>query len=177
MGSADDLPQFALTVYRGDGVPAACIRLQDRFGVDVNVLLAAAYLGAVRARALSPAVLSDMSAHVDAWHREIVVGLRDVRRRLKSGPPPAPDTRTTDLREKLQALEVEAEMIELNELGTVVGRVVLPAADGDAAHRASLAIRVVVTAGAPESLIDLDDDAIDTIAAAAAEAAESGVPK
>jgi uncharacterized protein (TIGR02444 family) len=175
MGPADDLPRFALTVYRNDGVPAACLRLQDRFGVDVNLLLAAAYLGAVDGRTLSPDALSDLRSPVDAWHREVVSALRDVRRRLKSGPPPAPDTRTTDLRDKLKALEVEAEMIELSELGTAVGRIDLSPADGDAADRASAAIRVVVAAGAPETLTDLDDDAIGTIATAAA--ADTGVPK
>lgn len=168
MEEAYDLRQFAVTIYRADGVPAACLRLQDRFGVDVNLLLAAAYLGAVRGSTLSAAVLADLSSHVDSWHRDVVSALREVRRRLKSGPPPAPDTRTTALREKVKSLEVEAEMIELSELGELVARLHLAAADGDKVQRAAAAMNAVVAAGAPHAVTDVDRDAIATIATAAA---------
>ena len=40
------LKSFALAVYGQDGVPAACLALQDGLGVDVNVVLFAAFVGA-----------------------------------------------------------------------------------------------------------------------------------
>jgi hypothetical protein len=36
------------------------------------------------------------------------------RRRLKTGPPPAPTPATSELRRKLQELEIEAELVELS---------------------------------------------------------------
>ena len=47
-GSAgtSDLARFALKVYASEGVPPACLLLQERAGVDVNLLLFAAYAGA-----------------------------------------------------------------------------------------------------------------------------------
>jgi hypothetical protein len=53
---------------------------------------------------------------VGAWHGEVVEPLRAVRRRLKHGPAPAPDRTTDKLRARLQAIEIEAERIELETL-------------------------------------------------------------
>ena len=39
-----------------------------------------------------------------------------MRRRLKRGPPPAPDHATAKLRAQLQAIEIDAEQIELETL-------------------------------------------------------------
>ena len=36
---------FSLRVYGSDGVPAACIALQERRGIDVNLLLFSAWIG------------------------------------------------------------------------------------------------------------------------------------
>ena len=40
---------FSLAVYGGDGVAEECLDLQERLGLDVNILLFAAFLGAVEA--------------------------------------------------------------------------------------------------------------------------------
>lgn len=43
----DDHPfwDYSLRVYCGDGVPAACLDLQDRFEIDVNVMLFCSWIG------------------------------------------------------------------------------------------------------------------------------------
>jgi hypothetical protein len=46
----------------------------------------------------------------------VVVPLRVLRQRLKTGPAPAPIPATDELRRKVQAVEIEAELIELLEL-------------------------------------------------------------
>jgi uncharacterized protein (TIGR02444 family) len=111
----DEMPlwTFAVSLYAAPDVAAACLGLQDRHGCDVNVLLFAAWMGAVRHRTLTPAELAEAAAAVRDWHTEIVDPLRYVRRRLKSGPAPAPDQASEALRTRIKAIEIEAERIEL----------------------------------------------------------------
>lgn len=158
------LRRFALTVYRCDGVSEACLHLQDRFGTNVNLVLFAAYLGV--GGPVQPSAIDAARARVDAWHREVVVPLRRVRRRLKSGPPPAPDDRTAALREKLKALEVEAELIELDELGTAVP---VPFGTGDVVKNSREAIELVIRSAGDVHMTDDDGRAVDAIATAAAQ--------
>jgi len=108
--------RFALTVYEKPGVADACLLLQDRYGCNVTLLLFAAWAGAERGFALTPDEIATACATVEAWHGEVVEPLRAVRRRLKHGPPPAPDAVTGNLRARLQAIEIEAERIELATL-------------------------------------------------------------
>jgi uncharacterized protein (TIGR02444 family) len=113
---SDDLWRFALAVYRKPGVSDACLLLQDRYGCNVTLLLFAAWAGAEHGVALSADEMAAAGAMVGAWHGEVVEPLRAVRRRLKHGPPPAPDAATGQLRARLQAIEIEAERIELETL-------------------------------------------------------------
>ncbi|MCH9735493.1 MAG: TIGR02444 family protein [Actinomycetia bacterium] len=112
------LPEFALALHAQEGVAEACVLLQDRFGVDVNVLLFAARIGSTGT--LTSAALDKAQRQIADWHAEVVVPLRGVRRRLKSGPYPAPDPTTSELREHVKSLELRAEMIELDELGHLI---------------------------------------------------------
>ena len=156
--------RFALTVYACDGVPAATLFVQDRCEIDVNVLLLAAYVGAVRGCAFGADDLSAAHHRVAAWQREVVGPLRAVRRRLKAGPPPAPSPTTVTLRDRVKELELDAELLELDELTAFVAARELTRAPGDAGQRAVAAMTVVV-GGDPD--IDVRE-AISTIAIAAA---------
>ena len=108
--------RFALTVYQKPGVSDACVLLQDRYGCNVTLLLFAAWAGAEQGVVLTADEMAAAVGTVDAWHGEVVEPLRAVRRRLKHGPAPAPDKATGKLRARLQAIEIEAERIELETL-------------------------------------------------------------
>jgi uncharacterized protein (TIGR02444 family) len=112
----DALWRFALAVYQKPGVSDACLLLQDRYGCNVTLLLFAAWAGAERGVALEAEEMTVAAETVGAWHGEVVEPLRSVRRRLKHGPPPAPDAATGKLRARLQAIEIDAERIELETL-------------------------------------------------------------
>ncbi|GGF80315.1 hypothetical protein GCM10007301_45530 [Azorhizobium oxalatiphilum] len=163
----EPLPAFALRVYGQAGVSAACLLLQERRGLDVNVLLFAAYVGAVRGLTLAAADLERVHAAVAPWHRDVVRSLRAVRKGLKTGPSPAPNRTTDALRAKVQAIEIEAELIELSELGTLAATLNGASAQGDVQARALAALRIVAGAdlGAEE------EQALAQIAAAAERAA------
>jgi len=105
---------FSLTVYREPAVQQECLMLQDRYGIDVNVLLFCAYVGAVHGAVLSAPELTDVSGAVAEWQDKVVRGLREVRRVLKpitsdATPVAAP---AAALRENVKAMELEAERLE-----------------------------------------------------------------
>ena len=160
----DSFRRFALELYRRAGVADACPGLQDRYELDVNIVLFAAFVGAAQRQELTAADLDRAHEQVDAWHDEVVRPLRAVRRRLKTGPAPAPDDATAALRRKLAQLEIEAEIIELDQLGVLIAQVDPPRSAGGAAECATAAIETVVRTHGGAGFDDRDREAIDLIA-------------
>jgi uncharacterized protein (TIGR02444 family) len=115
--SADDTPfwKFSLAVYSADGVADECLELQERLGLDVNLLLLAAYAGAAEGTGLNSRDIAAAAALVDRWHAGIVRTLREVRRALK---PMSRDGKNplrgeiAALRAQVKASELDAENIE-----------------------------------------------------------------
>lgn len=109
---ANDLWTFALRLYGAPGVSEACLQLQEESGVDVPLLLFAAWLE-MRSVALSTEDIRRIDGLVAGWRSEVIHPLRSVRRRLKSGPHPAPSADTESLRNAIKAAELSSERIEL----------------------------------------------------------------
>ncbi len=112
---------FSLAVYGRPGVPAACLALQDGRGVDVNLLLFAAWAGRECATPLSVETLGRIDAAVSDWRLEVVRPLRAVRRRLK-GEDEA-------LYQRLKAVELAAERIQQDRLFAAGGLAPRPGGD------------------------------------------------
>lgn len=117
--------------------------LQDRFDLDVNVLLLGAYIG-VQGKTLTAGDVDAARAVVDTWHTEVVRPLRAVRRRLKSGPAPAPDARTASLRRHVAGSELDAELVELDELGRWADEFDAPRGAGSVVEHTTTAMELVV---------------------------------
>lgn len=105
---------FSLTVYATPAVQKECLDLQDEYGVDVNLLLFCAFVGAVHGAVLSEQAMKAAAGVVDEWHNTVVRPLRQVRRTLKplaneTSPVSAP---AAHLRTGVKALELDAERIE-----------------------------------------------------------------
>jgi uncharacterized protein (TIGR02444 family) len=169
---------FALRLYGTEGVSAACLLLQARADLDVNLVLFAAFVG-TRGGVLTPLQVAEAGRRIGEWHGDVVRPLRAVRQRLKTGPAPAPDARTAALRAAIQKLEIEAELIELAELGalyetleyeTAPGGTTASAADAPDAAAAAVAaaITVVVSAKTGHKPDPQERDAIALISRAAA---------
>lgn len=133
------------------------------------MVLFAAFVGAERRERLTPANLEATRALVETWHREIVRPLRAVRKRLKTGPSPAPNETTARLRNRIQQVEIEAELIELDELGAPIPGWNPVLASGEAAQCVSAAIESVIAANSHIPTDDRDYQAIHAIADAAAQ--------
>jgi uncharacterized protein (TIGR02444 family) len=108
--AADAFWNFSLSLYGEPGVASALVGLQDRLGLDVNMLLYACWVGC-EGRSLSPADLEAVEAAVEPWQAELVRPLRGLRRRLKAGFAGLPTDRVEAYRKQLNDLEIEAEHI------------------------------------------------------------------
>jgi uncharacterized protein (TIGR02444 family) len=106
--------RFSLAVYRGAGVQEECLGIQERFGVDVNLLMLCAYVGAVEGAVLATSDVADALEASGAWHGDVVRALRQVRRTMKAwGTGQGPFANTVEaLRTKVKGAELEAEQVE-----------------------------------------------------------------
>lgn len=102
--------QFSGTVYARPGVAEACLDLQDRHDLDVNVLLFCAWAG-VQGRVLDGGDIGLLRSASRPWHDNVVGPLRAARRWLKQQTA-VPDELGEAFREEVKALELEAEMLE-----------------------------------------------------------------
>jgi len=130
---------YALALYRQEGVENACLELQRRHGLDVNLVLLCCWL-ASRGIEAAPAWLKAVTAAVEPWQAEVVRPLRAVRTRLKaelaqprqnSLPSRRPEL-TAGLRQRLLALEIDGERLEqllLAELAADLGAAAAPGTD------------------------------------------------
>jgi uncharacterized protein (TIGR02444 family) len=130
---------YALALYGRDGVERACLDLQTRHGLDVNVVLLCCWL-ATRGIEADQEWLRAATAAVERWQAEVIRPLRAVRSRLKAelaepepGSIPAcwPDL-TARLRRRVLALEIDGERLEqllLADLAADLAATVAPGID------------------------------------------------
>jgi uncharacterized protein (TIGR02444 family) len=107
--------RFSLAVYRSAGVQEECLEVQERYGVDVNLLMLCAYAGAVEGVVLSASDVADALDATGGWHANVVRTLRQVRRTLKPwGVAGQGDFSQVveAVRVKVKGVELEAEQIE-----------------------------------------------------------------
>ncbi len=104
---------FSIAVYHASAVQDECLSMQDRFGLDVNLILLCAFLGAVHGVTLTAEEIASVRQEVGQWHEQIVRPLRVVRRQLKTIKlQDAGAASAADLRTQVKAAELESERIE-----------------------------------------------------------------
>ena len=127
---------FSLRLYGRPGVPPACLTLQEKQGVDVNVLLFCLF-AARSGRALAMDDVREVIAAVDPWKAGAVVSLRAARVYLREPAAFIDAEGAAALRQRVKALELEAERLQQEGLFKAfpVARLGAPAAGPDAAAR------------------------------------------
>ncbi len=108
---------FSIAHYAIDGVAPACIALQDEYGLDVNVVLYAAWWGA-RGMRLEPGHLNAIETAVSPWRNRVVLPLRELRRQWREYPGDG------EFLDAVKALELQAERRQqdmMYELGLDAG--------------------------------------------------------
>ncbi|MEX1368291.1 MAG: TIGR02444 family protein [Nannocystaceae bacterium] len=114
--TSDDLWSFAVRTYAREGVAAACLRLQDDHGLDVDVVLGCLW-HARRGGTLDEAQLASMLAAAEPARRHIEQ-VRSVRRAVGSDREHEPRWQPTY--ERLRDAELEAERVELAGIETAL---------------------------------------------------------
>ena len=114
MSTAPDNPfwAFSLRVYRRAGVAPACLRLQDGYDVDVNLLLYCCWRGSVDGVAMPQSDIDGAMRLVDVWRESVVRPLRETRRRMKAGYEGFDRTGSDALRSEVKRLELDAERLQ-----------------------------------------------------------------
>lgn len=116
MAADGDLWTFATRLYARPGIETACLGLQERLGLDVNLLLLACWLGRRGVR-LGEERMKELEAEVAPLRAAVIEPLRSVRRRMKEPVLPAAFAGPlADLRERVKGLELEGERLELHVL-------------------------------------------------------------
>ena len=106
---------FSLALYARPGVAAACLRLQDRRGIDVNLLFLCLWLALDHGQALDADDIARLIARARVVHEQVVKPLRTARIALKAMI--AAETESlrpaiARLRAEVKRSELEAENLE-----------------------------------------------------------------
>jgi uncharacterized protein (TIGR02444 family) len=107
--------RFSLHFYRQPGVSEACIALQDDCGVDVNLLLFLLWL-ADDGQLLSADEVRKLDDKVRDWRNLTIIPIRDTRRRLKGERTLVEPGKQDAFRNKVKAIELEAERLQQEAL-------------------------------------------------------------
>jgi uncharacterized protein (TIGR02444 family) len=114
IGQTNPFWDYSWAVYHERGVARACLDLQAREGLNVNILLFCCWAGR-HGHSLSATQLNLLCDAVSAWEREVVKPLRAARRWLKApeGLADPPDSSESEaLRESIKDNELTAERLE-----------------------------------------------------------------
>ncbi|HEX6980149.1 MAG TPA: TIGR02444 family protein, partial [Alphaproteobacteria bacterium] len=133
------------------GVPDACLRLQARHGVDVNLLFFCLWVGYAHGETLDRAAVERLKARVRAIHEDVVRPLRAARTALKPMLAEAESELGAvlgRLRAEVKRIELDAEYVE--QLMLAAERPSLPVS------RATVAPRDTARANAETYLAALD---------------------
>ncbi|MCW5721627.1 MAG: TIGR02444 family protein [Devosia sp.] len=105
--------RFAIRLYDEEGVSPACLRLQNEGGVDVLLLLAGLYAEIALAAPLAETEYLRLSRNMAEWRDEAIQPLRALRIWLKPSQAGVPDDVREKMRNRVKALELDAERIQL----------------------------------------------------------------
>jgi uncharacterized protein (TIGR02444 family) len=103
--------RFSLRFYALPGVAPACLKLQDEGGADVNLLLFLLFLADQR-RLVTFEDIGLLDAAIAPWREEAVKPLRRLRRRLKEDIGAIPASTSETFRNRIKAVELEAERLQ-----------------------------------------------------------------
>jgi uncharacterized protein (TIGR02444 family) len=100
---------WSVDFYGEPGVEPILLDLQDRLGLDVNLLLFACWTGATGRGRLKADEWARLVRGTAPWRENVAAPLRAIRRYLKSDQPDGVRTLADSLRDRVKAAELEAE--------------------------------------------------------------------
>lgn len=127
--------RFSVALYGREGVSGRCLRLQERHGVDVSLMLFCLYAG-MRFGRLEPAAVERAATLSQRWAGVAVRPLRGIRRAMKAelDELAALGLDAAGLRETVKRVELDAERAQHAALASLAERAD-GAPDAEAARR------------------------------------------
>ena len=108
---------FSVNTYSRDGAAAACLRLQDRLGADVNIVMYCCWVAHDRGVGFDPTAVNRLESIVGPWKLAVVEPLRTIRRALKGTVHDGFDTGEQErLRTEIKRLELRSERLQQDAL-------------------------------------------------------------
>ena len=110
--------QYSVAFYREPGIAEACLKLQNQYGFDVNLVLFCIWYGLHQGLLPTP-LLQQALGFSHHWNALGVRPLRDARTMLKRDARLQSLSSAADinaLRERIKGLELKAEQIQQQEL-------------------------------------------------------------
>src|SRR3979490_1765031 len=98
--------KFSLGYYRGAGVSEACLELQDRCGVDVNVVLFLLWMASQK-RALSAFQIKRLADKVRPWQIDVIGPIRALSRNIEAAVSEDNKVLAELFRTRIKAVELE----------------------------------------------------------------------
>jgi uncharacterized protein (TIGR02444 family) len=141
--------RFSLAFYSRPGIADALIGLQDRAGLDVNLILFAIWRGIVHGHRLDERELTAADAAAALLGREAIGPLRALRRRLKGDS----DADLQALRNRIAALELVGERRAQSRLAATVESREVGGGDRRVVTLANLALCLGPEAHSPEGQV------------------------
>lgn len=113
---------YVTRLYAKENVRQACLELQDRHDLDVNILLFCCWNAASGRGKFTNNELESGLDRVAEWRQNVILRLRDLRKYLKENAEPAPSRLTGSLRHVIVESELFSEHMEVLILSEAVDR-------------------------------------------------------
>jgi len=155
--------RFSLRFYALPNVAPACIELQDKAGVDVNLMLFLLFLADGK-RLVTAADVARLDSTISSWREEVVMPLRELRRKLKTGVGGIAPERSEPFRNLIKRVELESERLEQARLEQEVSAFLTKAPSREAAAEANLAAYAAHLGSLPATPVKIIRDAFTSLA-------------
>ena len=103
---------FSLRLYAKPGVADACLFVQDRFGMNVNLILFCIWYADSGGGSLSAEDITTTLRRIADWEEHVIKPLREIRRKSRHEPLGVPEFLLDIFRPRIDAVELEAEHVE-----------------------------------------------------------------
>lgn len=153
-----DFPAYSIALYGREMVEESCLRLQDEYGLDVNAVLFCYWFG-TRHGVIGEDLWIRIDETSSQWQDRLIRPLREARRWLKS-PGFKPDQEKRELRERIKADEIAAELLQQRMMQEACAEIVNSATAGAAEAARRNAEALLERRG-----IAIDDEIRDLLAA------------
>lgn len=158
---------YSLRVYGGEGVSTACIALQDRHGLDVNLILYCLWIGQDGGGVLRTADFDRLVAVSADWNAGVIRRLRAARLAIKDGFDALPEDLRDRFRKRILEIEIDGERAEQLLLAPALDRPRKAALGADDRARDTAANLTAYLTHCSISAADEDFDSLLTLLTAA----------